>query len=127
MARAHNPVYVIAAVRVGRMTAFCKRTGGVRGNVAGDALRRLIARTIAQQMSEAVQAATATVSGTPYRRGVCCARTSIDGVSAHDSISLRAMLEELEKVHRQSTRVSRMDPEPFRVLLLRRLRVFFGD
>ena len=58
MARAQIPADIIGAVRVGR-TAFRKRTGGVRGIVAGDALRRLIARTIAQQMGEAVKAATA--------------------------------------------------------------------
>ena len=50
MARAQIPADIIGAVRVGRMMAFRKRTGGVRGIVAGDALRRLIARTIAQQM-----------------------------------------------------------------------------
>ena len=48
MARAQIPADIIGAVRVGRMTAFRKRTGPVRGIVAGDALRRLIARTIAQ-------------------------------------------------------------------------------
>ena len=33
------------------MTALQKRNGGVRGVVGGDALRRLVARTIAQQLS----------------------------------------------------------------------------
>ena len=55
MARAQIPADIIGAVRVGRMTAFRKRTGPVRGIVAGDAVRRLIARTIAQQMGEAVK------------------------------------------------------------------------
>ena len=94
--------------------AFRKRTGGVRGIVAGDALRRLIARTIAQHMGEAVKAATAPFQYALSTRAGCeCVAhalqamsdlnpnatiTSIDGVSAYDSISRRAMLEELEKV-----------------------------
>ena len=114
MARAQIPADIIGAVRVGRMTAFRKRTGGVRGIVAGDALRLLIARTIAQQMGEAVKAATAPLQYALSTRAGCeCVAhalqamsdlnpnatiTSIDGVSAYDSISRRAMLEELEKV-----------------------------
>ena len=105
MARAQIPADIIGAVRVGRMTAFRKRTGGVRGIVAGDALRRLIARTIAQQMGEAVKAATAPFQYALSTRAGCeCVAmsdlnpnatiTSIDGVSAYDSISRRAMLEE---------------------------------
>ena len=35
--------------RMGRITALQKPTGGVRGIVAGDIIRRLVARTIAQQ------------------------------------------------------------------------------
>ena len=41
------------------MTAFRESNGGVRGIVAGDALRRLIARTMAQQISEVVLSPTA--------------------------------------------------------------------
>ena len=41
------------------MTAFQKPGGGVRGIVAGDIVRRLVARTISQQLSSAVESATA--------------------------------------------------------------------
>ena len=41
------------------MTALQKNGGGVRGIVAGEVVRRLVARTIAQQLGQAVEAATA--------------------------------------------------------------------
>ena len=41
------------------MTALPKPNGGVRGIVSGDVLRRLVARTMAQQLGPAVKAATA--------------------------------------------------------------------
>ena len=40
------------------MTALAKPDGGVRGIVAGDVIRRLVARTMAQQLGDAVEAAT---------------------------------------------------------------------
>ena len=46
------------AIRLGRLTALQKPNGGVRGIVAGDIVRRLVARTMSQQMMEKVQAAT---------------------------------------------------------------------
>ena len=49
------PEAAIHAVRVGRLTALRKPDGGVRGIVAGDVVRWLIARTMAQQMSDAVK------------------------------------------------------------------------
>ena len=45
----------VDAVRLGRMTAFQKPDCGVRGIVAGDVLRRLVSRTIAQQIMPAVE------------------------------------------------------------------------
>ena len=97
MARAQISADIIGAVRGGRMTAFRKRTRGVRGIVAGDALRRLIARTFAQQMGEAVKAATAPFQCAFSTTAGCdsvvhalqvstpnAPVTSIDGVSAHD-------------------------------------------
>ena len=41
------------------MTAFRKANGGVRGIVVGDVVRRLVARTITQQLGPQVEAATA--------------------------------------------------------------------
>ena len=40
-------------VRQGRMTVQAKPDGGVRGIVAGDVIRRLVARTMAQQLGDA--------------------------------------------------------------------------
>ena len=52
-------------IRLGRITALQKPSGGVRGIVVGDIFRRLVARTIAQQMSDVVEAANA-----PYQCGL---------------------------------------------------------
>ena len=51
--------YIVDAVRLGRMAALSKPDGGVRGIVVGDVIRRLVSRTMAQQMSAAVESATA--------------------------------------------------------------------
>ena len=103
LARATVPDEIVDVVRLGRMTALCKPNGGVRGIVAGDMVRRLVARTISQQISKAVEQATSpfqyallTTSG-----GECIAHSlqaltdldpratvlSIDGIGAFDSIS----------------------------------------
>ena len=39
------------AFRMGRVTALAKPDGGVRGIVVGDVFRRLIARTVAQELA----------------------------------------------------------------------------
>ena len=96
------------------MTALCKPNGGVRGIDAGDMVRRLVARTISQQISKAVeqafsffQYALPTKSG-----GDCIAHSpqaltdldpratvlSIDGIGAFDLISRGAMLDGLRSV-----------------------------
>ena len=49
LARAETPQVIVDAIRLGRITALQKPSGGVRGRVVGDVLRRLVARTIAQQ------------------------------------------------------------------------------
>ena len=49
LARATVPDEIVDVVRLGRITALCKPNGGVRCNVAGDLVRRLVARTISQQ------------------------------------------------------------------------------
>ena len=45
----------LEVIRRGRMRASRKASGGVRGIVVVDVLRRLVARTIAQQMGVAVE------------------------------------------------------------------------
>ena len=59
LARAEVSQTIVDAIRLGRMTALTKPNGGVRGIVAGDVIRRLTARTIAQQLGKVVEAATA--------------------------------------------------------------------
>ena len=59
VARANITPTVIEAIRMGRMTALRKANGGVRGIVVGDVVKRLVARTIAQQLGPQVEAATA--------------------------------------------------------------------
>ena len=114
LATAQVPPVIVSAIRQGRMTALQKRDGGVCGIVTGDALRRLVARTIAQQLTKAVEAHTAPFQYALSTRAGCeCIAhalqalsdlnpattiTSIDGVGAFDLISRKAMLEELCKV-----------------------------
>ena len=53
-ARGHMPAEILA-VRIGRMTALQKPQGGIRGIVVGDFIRCVVARTLAQQLSPAVE------------------------------------------------------------------------
>ena len=87
----------------------------MRGIVSGDVIRRLTARTIAQQLGKVVEAATAPFQyALSTRAGCeCVAHTlqalceinpettvvSVDGISAYDVVSRRAMLEGLHSVH----------------------------
>ncbi|CAK0791015.1 unnamed protein product, partial [Prorocentrum cordatum] len=59
LARAEIPGPVAEALRLGRLTALRKSNGRVRGIVTGDVFRRLVARTLAQQVGEEVEQATA--------------------------------------------------------------------
>ena len=88
-----------------------ERIGGVRGIVAGEMLRTIVARTVAQQISIVVERATAPFQfAMSTRAGTECVAhalqalseldpratiVSIDGVSAFDLISRRAMMEAL--------------------------------
>ena len=56
-----RPDSVVAAIRLGRMTALMKRNGGVRGIVVGDIVWRLVARRTAQQMIDVVEARSVSV------------------------------------------------------------------
>ena len=58
-ARASVLEEIVDALRMGRMTALQKPSGGVRGIVVGDSFRRLVSRTIAQQLRTVVEEATA--------------------------------------------------------------------
>ena len=98
----------------GRLTAPVKPDGGVRGTVVGDILRRLVARTTAQQVSTEAEAATALFQYAPSTRAGCeCVAyfmgaltdfnpeatvVSIDATGAHDIISRNAVLEGLLQV-----------------------------
>ena len=114
LARAQIPLAIQACIRLGRLTALQKPNGGVRGIVSGDIVRRLVARTMSQQLMDSVQRATA-----PYQYAMssksgceCIAHAlqglteldpratvmSIDGISAYDLISRRAMLQALDDV-----------------------------
>ena len=111
LCRAQVPVPIRDAIGLGRLTALQKPNGGVRGIVAGDIVRRLVARTMSQQMMEKVQAATAPFQYAMATKSGCeCiahalqglteidARVtvmSIDGISAFDLISRQAMLQGL--------------------------------
>ena len=57
-------------VRLGRLTALQKPNGGVPGIVSGDIVRKLVARTMSQQLMDCVQRATA-----PYQ----CAMSTKSG------------------------------------------------
>ena len=108
------PEVAVQMVRLGRMTALTKPDGGVRSIVAGDVVRRLVSRTMAQQMGKVVESATS-----PFQYALstkaeteCIGHalqaltelhpeatvTSIDGISAFDLISREAMLHGLSSV-----------------------------
>ena len=59
LARGAVPGVIVEALRVGRLTALRKPCGGVRSIEAGDVVRRLVSRTMAQQLGAAVESATA--------------------------------------------------------------------
>ena len=114
LARGDVPENVASVLRKGRLTALQKPGGGVRGTVAGDVIRRLVARTVAQRLGKAVEQATAPFQYALLTRAGCeCVAhalqavsdlnpeatvVSIDGISAYDLISRRAMLSGLAGV-----------------------------
>ena len=114
LARGQVPERIQAALRMGRLTALRKADGKIRGIVAGDVVRRLVARTMSQQLMDTVQQATApfqcamaTKAGCECISHVLQALTelnpsatilSVDGMSAHDMRSRKAMLQGLSNV-----------------------------
>ena len=82
LARAQVPPSVRDTVRLGRFTALQNPDGGVRGIVAGDVVRRLVARTMSQQMMEAVQDATAPFQNALATRAGCeCIAHALQGIT----------------------------------------------
>ena len=108
LCRGHIPSEVLSVIRMGRLTALQKPTEGVRGIVAADILRRLVARTVAQQIRQQVERATAPFQHALSTRAGCeCIAhalqvltdqdpqstvLSVDGIGAYDTISRNAML-----------------------------------
>ena len=108
LAQGKIPRDVLEIVRMGRMTALQKANGGVRGIVAGDMVRRLVTRTIAQQIRGPVERVTSPLQyALSTRAGTECVThaipaiidadpratvLSVDGISAYDTISRAAML-----------------------------------
>ena len=115
LAQGVAPEASIHAVRVGRLTVLQKPDGGARGIVAGDVVRRLIARTMAQQMSDAVKVATSPYQYALSIRARCecishvlqcltelennATVVSIDCICAFNLISQGAMLQALLDVY----------------------------
>ena len=113
-AQGRVPAEVIPLLRLGRITALQKPSGGIRGIVVGDVFRRLVARTRAQQLNAAVERATSPFQyALTTRAGVECVAhvvqtltdldpgatvLSVDGVGAFDLISRGAMLQGLRGV-----------------------------
>ena len=65
-ATASIPEEILEVLRVGRLTALQKPNGGVRGIVAGDVFKRLVARTMAQQLGPEIERATS-----PFQYALC--------------------------------------------------------
>ena len=130
LARADIPGPVAEALRLRRLTALRKSNGKVRGIVTGDVFRRLVARTLAQQVGEEVEQATAPFQfALSTRAGTECVAhlvqtltqddpaatvVSIDGIGAFDLMSRNAMLEGLANLGRGSA-------------LLPFCRLFYGE
>ena len=124
MARGQVPEAVISIIRMGRLTALSKPDGGVRGIVAGDVVRRLVARTMSEQLSPAVERVTSPYQCAMTTRAGCeCVAhalqglmeidpqvtvTSIDGLGAYDMTSRGAMLRGLMRVSGAALPFTRM-------------------
>ena len=114
LARGDVPPLIIDVIRASKLTALRKNNGGVRGIVAGEVIRKLVARTVAQQLGPAVEAATSPFQFALSTKPGCecvahCIQalcetdpqltlTSVDEVSAFDLISRRAIMAGLERV-----------------------------
>ena len=114
IARAELPDTASQALGLGRLVALQKPNGRVRGLVIGDLLRRLVARSLAQQFSQHIQQACSphqyalsTRAGTEAVVHVITSATeldpnntivSVDGIGAYDTIARHSMLQALQAV-----------------------------
>ena len=84
-AKGQMPREVVQAIKLGRMTALQKEGGGVRGIVAGEVIRRVTAKTIAQQLGPFVKAATAPFQYALSTRSGCeCVARALQAVTELD-------------------------------------------
>ena len=113
-ARGQVPDDVCHALMLATMTGINKRDGGVRGIATGTSFRRLVAKVLARQFSEAVEATCAPFQfALSTRAGTDCVGhairvatelnprltvLSIDGVGAYDHIYRSAMLSKVAEV-----------------------------
>ena len=118
LSRARVPRSIGEAILLGRFAALQKPSGSVRGIVAGDIVRRLVARTMSQQLMLEVQNASAPFQYALATKSGCesiahalqgltelnprTTKTSIEGISAYDLISRQAMLERMKGIARGS-------------------------
>ena len=114
IARAELPDTASQALGLGRLVALQKPNGRVRGLVIGDLLRRLVARSLAQQFSQHIhqacsphQYALSTRAGTEAVVHAITSATeldpnntivSVDGIGAYDTIARHSMLQALHAV-----------------------------
>ena len=108
LARSRVPAEILQAIRSGKVIALQKPDGGVRGIVVGDTLRRMVARTMAQQLSAQVEVATSPHQYALKNKAGCetvahilqvlteldeeATVVSVDGIGAFDLISRNAMM-----------------------------------
>ena len=94
LARAQVPPTIKDAIRLGRLTALRKTDGGVRGIVAGDIVRRLVARTAPFQYAMSTRAGCECVAHALQgitEMSATATIISIDGIIAYDIISRRGI------------------------------------
>ena len=85
LARAQIPLAIQACIRLGRLTALQKPNGGVRGIVSGDIVRRLVALTMSQQLTDSVQRATAAYQYAMSTKSGCeCIAHALQGLTELD-------------------------------------------
>lgn len=111
LAQADAPADILQALSLARLTALQKPGGGVRGIATGDALRRLVSRTLARHFADVLDQATRPFqfalkarAGTDALAGLItaaldldpeCTVVSLDGRAAYDSISRAAFLSQV--------------------------------